>query len=143
MSFEAQPPTPAEMAQRITEAIAWLVAEVDGAVVGYAYAVPHRTRAAYRWACDVSVYVCAGSARRGIGRLLYEQLIADVGERGYRMACAGVALPNPASVALHEAVGFERVGVYRDIGWKLGRWHDVLWLQCPIGPRGTPPEELR
>lgn len=141
VSFEAEPPTAEQMAERMARAIAWYVAEEDEQVVGYAYALPHRERAAYRWACDVSVYVAASAQRRGAGRLLYERLLADVLGAGYRMACAGVALPNSASVALHEEVGFERVGVYRDIGWKLGRWHDVLWLQRPIGPRGTPPVE--
>jgi phosphinothricin acetyltransferase len=117
----------------------WLVAEVDGAVAGYAYASSHRERAAYRWAVDVAVYVASAHQGRGIGRALYEALFERLARQGYRMACAGITLPNPASVALHERVGFRPVGVYREIGWKFGHWHDVAWYQRPLMPEGADP----
>ncbi len=136
ISFETEPPSAQEMAHRITRsqaAHAWLVADVAGAVVGYAYATSHRDRDAYRFACDVSVYVDENATGRGVGRLLYAALLARLEEAGYRMACAGISLPNPASEALHRSFGFVDVGVYRRIGWKQNRWHDVLWLQRPLG----------
>lgn len=143
VSFETDAPTADEIASRIGSAHRWLVAVEPGdAVIGYAYASRHRDRAAYRFACDVSVYVGPASAGRGAGRALYAALLADLEQRGFRMACAGIALPNPASVGLHTALGFRPVGVYERIGWKHGAWHDVLWMQCALGgdgpPRGEP-----
>ena len=132
ITFELEPPTAQEMADRIAEAgrtHAWLVLEDDGRVVGYAYAGPYKSRAAYRWACEVSVYLATGRQRSGGGRALYEELFARLAARGYRTAVAGMTLPNEASRGLHAALGFQDVGTYRDIGWKLGRWHDVAWLQ--------------
>ncbi len=90
-------------------------------MVGYAYATRHRERASYRWATDVTVYVAPQRHRRGVGRALYETLFGLLAEQGFRIACAGITLPNEASVGLHEALGFEPVGVYRRIGFKLGR----------------------
>lgn len=143
VSFEADAPTATEVAARIGNAIAWIVA-VDGhdTVLGYAYAARHRERAAYRFACDVSVYVGPGSAGRGIGRALYAQLFADLEERGYRQACAGIALPNAASIGLHTALGFRSVGTYERIGWKHGAWHDVHWMQLALGGDGPPLAEV-
>ena len=109
ISFESEPPTVADMAARIARAAethAWLVLEDDGEVVGYAYGGPFATRAAYRWACEVSVYVDMGRRRTGAGRALYEALLARLTERGFHMAVAGMTLPNDASVALHCAMGF-------------------------------------
>jgi L-amino acid N-acyltransferase YncA len=142
ISFEAEPPTPAQMAERIAaaqRAHAWVVLEDGGRVVGYAYGGPHKERAAYRWACEVSVYLEPGRRRSGAGRALYEALIERLAARGYRMLLAGMTLPNPASEGLHRALGFEPVGVYRRIGWKHGAWHDVAWVQRPLGAAGTPP----
>ena len=142
VSFETSAPSAEEMAARIGSAVRWLVAaDADDAVVGYAYASRHRERAAYRFACDVSVYVGPGNAGRGVGRALYAALLADLEQRGYRMACAGIAVPNPASVGLHTALGFRPVGTYERIGWKHGAWHDVLWMQCAIGGDGPPVDE--
>jgi phosphinothricin acetyltransferase len=124
------------MAQRITEAQsahAWLVLEDAGRVLGYAYAGPYKARAAYRWSCEVSVYLDPVFHGRGGGRALYEALFARLAARGYRMLVAGLAVPNDASVALHRAVGFEPIGTYRRIGWKHGAWRDVLWMQRPLG----------
>ena len=147
ISFEEVPPTAAEMGRRMAELSdthPWLVAERDGEVAGYAYAGPHRSRAAYRWAADVSVYVSPRHHRRGVGRELYEDLFERLREQGVRVACAGVTLPNEASVGLHEALGFEPVGVYPKIGWKLGAWHDVGWWQLALLPQdGEAPPDPR
>lgn len=131
ISFELAPPDTAEMARRIADYSAshgWLVAEIGGLVVGYAYGSPHRTRAAYGSSCDVAVYVDPAFARRGLGRALYAALIEELAPR-YHAAFAGIALPNEASIALHEAVGFSHLGTYREVGWKLGGWRDVAWYQ--------------
>jgi L-amino acid N-acyltransferase YncA len=122
----------------------WLVAERAGELAGYAYAGAHRVRAAYRWAADVSVYVSPDRHRMGVGRELYEALFDRLREQGVRVVCAGVTLPNEASVGLHEELGFTPVGVYPRIGWKLGSWHDVGWWQLALLPQGSdPPPEVR
>jgi L-amino acid N-acyltransferase YncA len=145
ISFEEEPPTPAEFTRRIelvSPDYPWLVAEVEGAVVGYAYASAHMERAAYRWAANVAVYVGDGHRGRAVGRALYDALLALLVRQGIQVVCAGVTLPNDASVALHEACGFEPVGVYRRIGWKAGTWRDVGWWQLELVPAtdGAPPE---
>lgn len=132
ISFEEQPPTVEEMAARIAgtlERYPYLVAEGGGRVLGFAYAGPHRARAAYRWSVDVTAYVSPDARGLGIGKALYEELLSALAEQGYHAAFAGIALPNDASLALHRAVGFEELGVYREVGFKLGRWHDVSWWQ--------------
>jgi len=132
VSFELDPPGPADMAGRIAESAAshgWLVAEADGAIAGYAYGSPYRSRGAYSTSCDVAVYVDPGHARRGIGRALYSELLPLLAGKGYHAAFAGIALPNDASIGLHEAMGFTPVGIYREVGWKLGDWRDVGWWQ--------------
>jgi L-amino acid N-acyltransferase YncA len=132
VSFELEAPDGAEMAKRISAYAAshsWVVAEVDGLVAGYAYGSPHRTREAYQTSCDVAVYVDPAFARRGIGRALYGELLARLKARGFHAAFAGIALPNPGSIGLHEAMGFEPIGIYREVGWKLGGWRDVGWWQ--------------
>jgi phosphinothricin acetyltransferase len=120
------------MARRIADygaSHAWLVAERAGQIVGYAYGSPHRTRAAYASSCDVAIYVSADFPRAGIGRALYGELLVRLKARGFHAAFAGIAQPNPASVALHEACGFTLVGIYREVGWKMGAWRDVGWWQ--------------
>ena len=147
VSFEEEPPSDAEMRARIAAAgdrYPWLACERDGGVAGYAYAGPHRSRAAYRWSVDVSVYVAEGARGSGIGTALYRALVGVLTAQGYARAFAGIALPNAASVALHRACGFTDVGVYRRSGYKLGRWIDTLWVQralygatdAPAEPRG-------
>jgi phosphinothricin acetyltransferase len=131
-SFELEVPTVAEFAGRIDKALAdyaWLVFESDGRVVGYAYGGLHRARPAYRWSTEVSVYVAPDQAGKGIGRRLYEALFPILAGRGYATALAGITLPNDASVALHRALGFTPVGVFHNIGWKFGRWHDTSWWE--------------
>jgi L-amino acid N-acyltransferase YncA len=131
ISFELDPPDAAEMARRIARYGAshgWLVGEIDGELAGYAYASPHRERAAYASSCDVAVYVDPAFARRGLGRALYAALLEQLSGQ-YHAAFAGIALPNDASIGLHEAMGFTPVGIYREVGWKLGGWRDVAWYQ--------------
>ena len=143
-TFELVPPTVAEMAERIARSLeshAWLVLEDDGRVVGYAYGTPMKPRAAYRWSCEVSIYLEHGRRRTGGGRALYEALFERLTERGYRTAVAGMTLPNDASVGLHKALGFEPIGTYRNIGWKLDAWHDVAWAQRPLAITPDPPTE--
>ena len=142
ISFETTAPDEAEIARRIADtmpALPWLVCELQDQFAGYAYASRHRARAAYRWSVDVSVYVSEAARRRGVGRGLYESLLCILGAQGYVTAFAGISLPNPASVALHEAMGFTAIGVYRSVGYKLGAWRDVGWWQRTLGvPEGTP-----
>jgi L-amino acid N-acyltransferase YncA len=144
ISFELTPPGAGELAERIeriTRTHPWLVAELDGDTIGFAYGSPHRERAAYRWAADVSVYLAARAQRRGIGRALYESLFELLEQQGIRTLCAGITLPNEASVALHEALGFAPVGIYRNIGFKFGAWHDVGWWQRQLLPLVQAPPE--
>jgi L-amino acid N-acyltransferase YncA len=140
ISFELAPPPVAEFRARIERALAemaWLVAERDGRPVGYAYAAPHRSRGAYQWSVEPSVYVEEASHRQGIGRLLYEALLPRLAQKGYCNAYAGITLPNDASVALHRRLGFEPVGVFRSVGHKFGAWHDVSWWHLRL--RSEPP----
>jgi len=146
ISFEETAPKANEMAERMRKVLArmpWLVAEDEsGGVVGYAYASPHRERAAYRWSVDISVYVDPAWHGQGIGRLLYDELLERLRGQGFVNAYAGVTLPNPASVALHEAIGMTRVGVYRRVGYKLGEWRDVAWYELRLAePTANPPAE--
>lgn len=135
ISFETAVPDVPEMRRRIeaqAERYPWLVLESDRSLLGYAYASSHRTREAYQWCVDVSVYVDPRHHRRGVGRALYAALLDLLRRQGFVNAYAGIALPNPSSVALHESFGFEPVGIYRRVGFKLGRWHDVLWLHLRL-----------
>jgi L-amino acid N-acyltransferase YncA len=146
ITFELEPPSGEEMGARIAAAAqthAWLVLEEGEEVLGYAYGAPFHRRAAYRWSCEVSVYVDRERRGRGVGRALYEELLARLARRGYLVAAAGITLPNEASVRLHRAFGFEPVGTYRGIGYKLGRWHDVEWSQLALGPAADAPDEPR
>lgn len=144
-SFEETAPDEREMADRIARISIthpWLVAERGGELLGYSYACRHRERPAYRWSADVSVYVDEGQWRQGVGRRLYEDLFERLRGQGFRMACAGITLPNVSSVALHERLGFAPVGVYRRIGWKAGAWRDVGWWQLKlIAEDRVPPAE--
>jgi L-amino acid N-acyltransferase YncA len=146
ITFEIDPPAPAQMAERIAAAArthAWLVLEQDGRVVGYCYGGPFNPRAAYRFSCEVSVYLEWGRRRTGGGRALYTALFDRLAARGFRTVVAGMTLPNDASVGLHRAMGFEPVGTYRRIGWKHDAWHDVAWAQRTIATGKEPPPEPR
>ena len=144
ISFETEPASPDEMRSRIAKSLerhCWLVSEDEHQrVSGYAYASPFRDRAAYRWSVETTAYVredCRGS---GVGKRLYMALLPRLLELGYYQVFAGIALPNPASVALHEAVGFRPVGIYRNVGFKLGGWHDVGWWQLELRRPSAPPQ---
>ena len=143
ISFEEEPPGAAVIAQRISGGSAfapWLVdADESHRVQGYAYASKHRERAAYRWSVDVAVYVGADQRGHGVGRALYTSLFALLRLQGFYAAHAGITLPNPASVALHERMGFAPVGVYRAVGYKLGAWRDVGWWQLDLRERDARP----
>jgi phosphinothricin acetyltransferase len=142
ISFEAEPPSVEEVRGRLAKVLGqypWLVCEEGGEVLGYVYATRHRERAAYRWSVDTAVYVRQRRQRRGVGRALYTSLLAVLPLQGYVNAYAGVTLPNPASVGLHEAMGFQPVGVYRQVGFKSGSWHDVAWFQRDLQPRPDNP----
>lgn len=144
ISFEEFAPDEAEMRQRIARLGAtfpWLVAESDGELEGYAYAGPHRARAAYRWSVDVSAYVREDARRRGIARKLYAGLFQILAAQGYHSAFAGVALPNAASLRLHRRTGFVEVGTYRNVGFKAGAWRDVTWLARTLRETESPPRE--
>jgi L-amino acid N-acyltransferase YncA len=144
ITFETEPPPPTEMAERIAAAVrthAWLMLEHEGRAVGYAYGGPFNRRAAYRWSCEVSVYLEPGRRRTGGGRALYEALFARLAARGFRTAVAGMTLPNDASVGLHSTMGFEPVGTFRRVGWKHDAWHDVAWVQRALAAGGDPPPE--
>ena len=144
ISFETVAPGRDEMAERIRQTLRWypwLVCDIGGEVTGYAYGSRHRVRPAYQWSVDVSVYVADAFRRRGIAQGLYGSLFRILAAQGFANAFAGIALPNPASVALHEAVGFEPVGVYRRVGYKLGAWHDTGWWQLRITESTTPPDD--
>ena len=146
VSFETEAPDAAEIAARVEKIRRrhpWLVFESAGKVAGYAYASPHRERAAYRWVVEVTVYVHAGHRGRGIGRSLYAELFSRLREQGYYKAYAGILVPNPESQAFHEAMGFELVGIYRRIGYKLGAWRDVGWWMLALQPEGDSPAEPR
>lgn len=146
ISFEVDPPSVAEIQQRIVDTLAhwpWLVCERAGEVIGYAYAGKYRVRAAYQWSVDVSVYIHERARRCGVGRALYSALFQILVLQGFYSAQAGITLPNAASVRLHETVGFQPIGVYRKIGYKLGAWHDVGWWQLVLQPHGPSPAPLK
>ena len=146
VSFELEPPDASEMERRIAVTRAshpWLVAEDGDGLAGYAYAAQHRSRAAYRWSADVSVYTAERARRQGVGGALYAALLALLDDQGFHRIYAGITLPNAASVALHEAHGFAFVGRYRQVGFKLGAWHDVGWWERVLATPSDPPEEPR
>jgi L-amino acid N-acyltransferase YncA len=147
VSFEAEPPDAAEMARRIAtggDLHPWLVAEEAGAVIGYAYAAPFRTRAAYAWAVETTIYLAGEAQGRGIGGRLYRALLDLLARQGFTQAVGVIALPNDASVRLHERLGFTPAGVNRAVGWKRGRWIDVgVWQRALARPGDPPAPPLR
>ena len=132
VTFEEQPVTPAEMQARIVavlEKFPWLVSEHDGAITGYAYASPWKTRIGYRFTAETSIYLAPAHAGRGLGTALYANLLVNLRARNVHCVIGGAALPNPASVALHEKLGFAKVAHFRENGFKFGRWIDVAYWQ--------------
>ena len=147
VSFEEEAPDAPEMARRIAGdgrgLHPWLAAEIDGRVVGYASASPFRSRPAYRWTVETGVYLAPEAQGRGLGRALMEQLLDLLTRQGFTAVVAGITLPNPASVALHEKLGFSPCATYRDTGFKLGEWRTVQVFARDLAPRISPPLELR
>ena len=144
-SFETDPPEVPTMAQRIRdirETFPWLVFDAGGQVLGYAYASLHRPRKAYQWCVEASVYVDGRARGRGVGRALYGSLFDLLRRQGVVNVYAGITLPNAASVALHESFGFSTVGLYPRIGFKFGKWHDVVWLERRLQDPAVPVPEL-
>lgn len=140
-SFEYHVPSVDEIANRIANSLerwCWLVAEVNGNVVGYAYGTSHRLRDAYRYSVETSAYVHRDHHRQGIARLLYLALFERLARRGYESAYAGITLPNEASCAFHRSLGFEPIGIFPRVGRKFDRWHDVAWLYRPLGSGDSP-----
>jgi L-amino acid N-acyltransferase YncA len=141
ISFEIDPPDEAQMASRIaavTPSFPWLIYELDGRPLGYAYASRHSERAAYDWSADAAVYIDRRAHRQGVGAALYAVLMAALRLQGFHTVFGGITLPNPASVGLHEACGFSSVGVYREVGFKFGAWRDVGWWGLQLG--APPPD---
>ncbi|HTD32960.1 MAG TPA: arsinothricin resistance N-acetyltransferase ArsN1 family B [Candidatus Elarobacter sp.] len=136
-SFEETAPDAAEMRRRfatVTASYPWLVATLGGEVAGYAYGTMHRARPAYRPSVEVSVYVDQSAQRRGIARLLYGALFRELAARGYHRAFAGITASNEGSIAFHRAVGFTPIGVFHEVGYKFGRWHDTSWWERDLSP---------
>ncbi|KYC38921.1 GCN5 family acetyltransferase [Scytonema hofmannii PCC 7110] len=137
ISFELEPPSEAEFQKRIAsyqQQMPWLVCEINSEVAGYAYANPHRTRAAYQWSVESSVYVGVNYRRKGIAKVLYTTLFQLLQLQGFYNVIAGIALPNQPSIAVHEAVGFSPVGVFHRVGYKFGKWHDVGYWELSLQP---------
>jgi len=146
VSFETSAPSVEEMVQRIgrtSQQFPWIVAALDRRILGYVYASRHSERAAYQWSADVTVYVSPLAQRSGLGRGLYTSLFRILVLQGYYKAYAGITLPNPASVGLHESLGFKPVGIYRGVGYKLATWHDVGWWQLTLQPESDEPPTPR
>lgn len=144
-TFELEPPDAAEFEARIAAVrgygLPWRVAELDGRVVGYAYLSPFRLRPAYRYCAELSVYVAGDAQRRGIGRALMDELIAAGRRAGLRHLIGAIGdSANVGSIALHRAAGFREAGVWREVGWKFGRWIDVVLMQLDLDPAGGPPQ---
>jgi phosphinothricin acetyltransferase len=146
ISFETEAPDSVEIAARISAVLPrlpWLLCERHQEVVGFAYASPHRVRAAYQWSVDAAVYVRGDIHRTGVGRELYARLFPLLVRLGYVNAYAGITLPNEKSVGLHESFGFRQVGLYRHVGFKFGAWHDVGWWGLDLLPLPSSPQPLR
>lgn len=147
ISFELEVPTVEQMRERMAQTLQtlpWLVSEdTQGRVNGYVYASKHRERSAYQWSVDTTAYIREDARGQGIGKQLYGELKRILVGLGYCQAFAGIALPNQASVALHESVGFEALGVYRQVGFKHGQWHDVGWWQCSLQSPAQPAVPLK
>lgn len=144
ISFETEKPSVSEIERRIrkiVERFPWLICENENEVLGYAYAGPHRDRAAYRWSVDVAIYIARKCRGQGFGTALYTVLFELLRIQGYFKAYAGNTLPNPASVRLHQRLGFEPVAIYKKVGYKAGAWHDVSWWDLILQPTDSQPEE--
>lgn len=143
ISFEETPPDAYEIRDRMARSHIWLVIEGEEGVLGYAYATRFHPRSAYRWSCEASVYLAEHARGRGNGRRLLRGLLQRVDRLGLVNVFAGITLPNQASVALFESFGFTRTALWRNAGFKLGRWHDVAWWQLQLREPSVPPPDLK
>lgn len=146
ISFEIEPPGPAEFAERIRSITAkypWLCMEIEGEVVGYAYGSSHRARAAYEWSVEVSAYVSEIHRGEGIGKALYQALFQILKLQGFHTALAGITLPNEGSVALHESLGMKPLGIYHSVGFKHDGWHDVGWWELNLQGNFDRPQTIK
>ncbi len=146
ITFAGAAPTGPEFLDRIhatIERLPWIVCERDDQAVGYAYAGSHRAAPAYRWSVETTIYVHPRYHRLGVGKALYSTLLEALRLLGYHYAYAGVAHPNDASIGLHQAMGFELVGTFPEVGYKLGAWRDVAWLGRKLGDSNSVPAEPR
>jgi phosphinothricin acetyltransferase len=147
VSFEESAPGAAEITRRMTGdkpgLYPWLVAEEGDSLLGYAASSPFRSRRAYRWIVETGIYLDPAAQGRGVGRALLSELLALLQRQGFAAAIGAIALPNDASVALHERLGFFHTGTYRQVGFKMGEWLDVGLWQKELAPRQTPPVEPR
>lgn len=146
VSFETRAPDAAETAARIArtlERTPWVVAEADGVVRAFAYGGRHRERPAYDWTVETAVYVDADRRGLGLGRAVMTALLSILRAQGFHLAVAGITPPNPGSVGLHRALGFERIGLFQAIGWKSGEWHGVEWFGLELGDRTRAPGPVR
>lgn len=144
-SFEYEVPNEAEFWQRIQKIVVktpWIVCEWDGQIAGYAYAGPHRSREAYSWSTELSVYVHPDFRKRNIATALYKTCVAILKLQGYCNILAGIALPNPGSEAFHRHFGFKSVGIYEKVGYKFGAWRNTHWMQLFIGDETQKPRPL-
>ena len=140
ISFEETPPSAGEMAGRISSTLSlypFLVFAEGARILGYAYGNAHRSKPAYRWSVETTIYVARDAHRRGVGRALYAELLDVLTRQGFHMAFAGIVPPNDGSVGLHEAMGFAYLGTFPKIGFKHGKWHDLGWWHRPLAA-GTP-----
>ena len=137
ISFEIEVPSVKEIKDRMKNILLqypWLVYELRGKVVGYVYASSYRSRVAYQWTAEVTVYVDEEFYGKGIGKSLYQALFEILRKQGYRTAVGGITLPNPGSVAIHESLGFKKVADFKSLGYKQGQWHDVGFWQLELQP---------
>lgn len=144
ITFETEVPAVGEFAariERLTENYPYLLYEIDNAAVGYAYASKHRERSAYRYSADVSVYIAPEYHGQGIGTALYTRLFELLSGRGIYTAFAGITLPNPKSIGLHKAFNFSEAGTFHNVGYKFGKWLDVMWMGKPLRAYDTPANE--
>jgi L-amino acid N-acyltransferase YncA len=145
ISFEETPPSVADMAKRIEKILEkhpWIVAvDKNEKILGYAYASPYRDRAAYKWASEVSIYIRDTHQKLGLGKSLYEKLFHIMKKQNIYKSYALIALPNTGSIALHEKMGFQYLCIFKNVGYKLGKWHDVGWWEKTLSRSANAPSE--
>lgn len=146
ITFECKIPSLYEYEQRIGNIIKiypYLVCEINNAIIGYAYAHRQMERDAYQWNAELSVYLLPGYTSMGIGKILYSILIDILKHQGIKNVYGGVTLPNKKSERLHYTLGFKEIGIYRNTGYKCGKWHDVIWFEKKISEYDFSPKCIK